>query len=120
MPQPRAGSSGSNADSVLAVFDPAAAGELANIKDGGEVKAIMNVVDKLAALGLRLGYPHSSSVEGEAGEGLRELRPRAGSSAFRPIYRRFGGYWVILAIAHKGTYDRAVADAQARAAAYPR
>ncbi|MDP9383889.1 MAG: type II toxin-antitoxin system RelE/ParE family toxin [Actinomycetota bacterium] len=80
----------------------------------------MNVVDKLAALGLRLGYPHSSSVEGETGEGLRELRPRAGNSAFRPIYRRFGGYWVILAIAHKATYDRAVADAQARAAAYPR
>ncbi len=49
MPQPRAGTSGS--DSILAVFDPAAAGEMANIKDGGEVKAIMNVVEKLAALG---------------------------------------------------------------------
>lgn len=40
--------------------------------------ALLHAVEKLEAFGPRLGYPHSSAVQGFAG--LRELRPRAGRS----------------------------------------
>ena len=36
--------------------------------------AVQNVIEKLEAEGLRLGYPHSSQVKGTQ---FRELRPRA-------------------------------------------
>lgn len=47
-----------------------------------------NAVQKLQAAGPRLPHPHSSAVQGEAGAGFRELRPRAGRSRWRPIYRQ--------------------------------
>jgi hypothetical protein len=54
-----------------------------------EEKVAMNhAVEKLQAAGARLPFPHSSAVQGDAGRGLRELRPRAGRSRWRPIYRQ--------------------------------
>ena len=42
----------------------------------------------LEANGPRLGFPHQSAVRGSKLSGLRELRPRAGRSRWRPLYRR--------------------------------
>jgi hypothetical protein len=50
-----------------------------------EEKAIVNVVRKLEVLGLQLGYPHSSAIEG-APVAFRELRPKGGESPLRVIY----------------------------------
>jgi hypothetical protein len=49
---------------------------------------MLNAVEKLKAAGPRLPYPHSSAVQGHQGNGFRELRPRAGKSRWRPIYRQ--------------------------------
>ena len=54
----------------------------------GEKVAMFHSVEKLEAVGPRLSHPHSSAVQGEEGRGLRELRPRAGRSRWRPIYRQ--------------------------------
>ena len=70
--------------------------------------------------GRRLGHPHSSAVHGEVGHGLRELRPRAGRSRWRPIYRRVNpSTFVIFAVAPEAEidsrgYDAAVARAVER------
>jgi hypothetical protein len=62
---------------------------------------------KLEAIGPRLGAPHSSAVRGEDGSGLRELRPRAGRSRWRPIYRLVQpGIFVILAVAPEAEIDK--------------
>ena len=53
-----------------------------------EKVAMAHAVEKLHAAGPRLKHPHSSAVQGSAGKDLRELRPRAGRSRWRPIYRR--------------------------------
>lgn len=53
-----------------------------------EQDAMDNAIEKLRALGERLGYPHSSAVKGAVG--LRELRPRAGRSRWRAFYRYIG------------------------------
>jgi hypothetical protein len=55
-----------------------------------ERAAIQHAREKLEAIGPRLGAPHSSAIRGEDGSGLRELRPRAGRSRWRPIYRQVG------------------------------
>ena len=75
---------------------------------------------KLEAAGPRLGHPHSSAVRGEVGHGFRELRPRAGRSRCRPIYRRVNpSTFVIFAVAPEAEidsrgYDAAVARAVER------
>ena len=46
-----------------------------------EQSAMIHALDKLAAEGPALPYPHSSAVQGA--DGLRELRLRAGRSAWR-------------------------------------
>src|SRR5258708_37941761 len=61
-----------------------------------EQSAVDNAVDKLRALGPTLPYPHSSNVQGQ--EDLRELRPKAGKSPWRPLYRQVGAPFVIAAI----------------------
>jgi hypothetical protein len=77
-------------------------------------------VEKLEAAGPRHGHPHSSAVRGEQGKGLRELRPRAGRSRWRPIYRRISpSTFVIFAVGPEAEidsrgYDQAVARAVAR------
>lgn len=50
-----------------------------------ERAALRGALEKLAALGEELGYPHTSAVQG-AGETLRELRPRQGDSPVRAFY----------------------------------
>jgi hypothetical protein len=58
----------------------------------------LNAEEKLVALGLQLGYPHTSAVRASA-RGLRELRPRRGNSPWRALYGRIGDCFVIAAIA---------------------
>jgi hypothetical protein len=82
-----------------------------------ERTAIVNAIQKLAVHGPTLSYPHSSDVRGVAG--LRELRPRAGRSAWRALYRRVGNVFTIAAIGpeaqtNRRGFERAVAAALAR------
>lgn len=85
-----------------------------------EQVAMRHAAEKLEAAGPRLGHPHSSAVRGERGRGLRELRPRAGRSRWRPIYRRIRpSTFVVLAVGPEAGidsrgYDQAVARALAR------
>lgn len=71
---------------------PAAAEEYWGLPDR-EQDAMDNAIEKLRALGERLGYPHSSGVK--AAVGVRELRPRAGRSPWRAFYRHIGDAMVI-------------------------
>ncbi len=79
-----------------------------------------HAAEKLEAAGPRLGHPHSSAVRGEQGKGLRELRPRAGRSRWRPIYRRTSpSTFVVFAVGPEAGidsrgYDQAVARAVLR------
>jgi hypothetical protein len=73
---------------------------------------MLHAAQKLEATGPRLGHPHSSAVQGEPGQGLRELRPRAGRSRWRPIYRRVSpSTFVILAVAPEAQIDSRGYDA---------
>ena len=53
-----------------------------------EKRAIADAQVKLETMGSALPFPHQSSVRGT--DGLRELRPRAGRSRWRVLYRRVG------------------------------
>ena len=78
---------------------------------------MLHAAQKLEVVGPRLGSPHSSAVEGEAGRGLRELRPRAGRSRWRPLYRRVSpSTFVILAVAPEAQIDFRGFDAAIRRA----
>jgi len=85
-----------------------------------EKVAMLHAAQKLDAAGPRLGHPHSSAVRGEQGQGFRELRPRAGRSRCRPIYRRVNpSTFVIFAVGPEAEidsrgYDAAVARAVRR------
>ena len=85
-----------------------------------EKVAMLHAAQKLEAAGPRLGHPHSSAVRGEVGQGFRELRPRAGRSRWRPIYRRVNpSTFVIFAVGPEAEidsrgYDAAVARAVER------
>jgi hypothetical protein len=82
-----------------------------------ERRAVMTAVAKLEALGDQFGAPHSSQVKGSR-SGIRELRPRAGRSPWRVLYRRVGGAMVILvgpeAEHHPRGFDRTVRLAEER------
>jgi hypothetical protein len=70
-------------------------------------------VQKLKDLGPDLPSPHMKSLKGEAD--LFELRPKQGACEARPIYARFGGRFVVLAVAaKKKDFERAIADATQR------
>jgi hypothetical protein len=94
--------------------------EASRERDGmpaAERLALDHAVDKLAAFGPRLPFPHQSSVR--QGEGLRELRPRAGRSPWRAFYRRIGNVFVIAAVGAEAEADprgfaRAVTNALTR------
>jgi hypothetical protein len=79
-----------------------------------------DAVSELAALGPSLGYPHSSAIQGA--DRLRELRPRAGRSAWRVFYRQTGDVlFVVAAISPEAqnnprAFNRAVALAEERLA----
>jgi len=78
---------------------------------------MLHAAQKLEAAGPRLGHPHSSAVQGESGRGFRELRPRAGRSRWRPIYRRVGpSTFAILAVGPEAQIDRRGFDAAVRRA----
>lgn len=78
----------------------------------GEKVAMLHAVEKLQAVGARLGHPHSSAVQGESGKGFRELRPRAGRSRWRPIYRQVtASTFVVLAVGPEAQIDQAGFDA---------
>ena len=67
--------------------------------------AIANAVEKLEEFGPALPFPHQSAVKGVAE--LRELRPRAGRSQWRPLYRRVTeSTFVIAAIAPEAETNR--------------
>jgi hypothetical protein len=70
-----------------AVWHPQAEAERDGSWPPEEEVAMLHAVEKLEAVGPRLGSPHSSAVQGDAGQGLRELRPRAGRSRWRPAER---------------------------------
>ncbi len=102
------------------LWHPAADAEHAAISDTAERAAIQHAREKLEAVGPQLGAPHSSAIKGEDRSGLRELRPRAGRSRWRPIYRRVGpGIFVVFAVApeaeiNKRGFDEKVRDARRR------
>ena len=66
--------------------------------------ALLHAVDKLAALGPLLPFPHQSDVRGAAG--WRELRPRGGRGRVRGIYGRLEQVFVILAVGPEAQVDR--------------
>ncbi|GAA4608688.1 hypothetical protein BJY16_006967 [Actinoplanes octamycinicus] len=98
------------------VIHPEAELELAKLPTA-EAVALLHATEKLMALGPTLPFPHTSNVNGA--EKLRELRPRAGSSPWRALYRRIGTVFVIAAVApeaagdHRG-FHRAVQAAEKR------
>lgn len=65
--------------------------------------ALYHAVAKLEAIGPTLGFPHTSAVQG--GFRLRELRPRAGRSPWRALYRLVGEWLVIAAVAPEAQRD---------------
>src|SRR5258708_36414913 len=74
-----------------------------------ERAALINADAKLGAYGPQLGYPHTSAVRDA--DRLRELRPRAGRSAWRALYRRgWGGVVVGGGRAQAGTGPRRVEE----------
>ena len=85
----------------IVFYDADAVRELESLKGKQERNAVLGVIEKLQMLGPDLGPPHVKSLKGEAG--LLELRPRQGSSPVRPICRRIGNVYVILAFSVKPT-----------------
>ena len=69
----------------------------------GERVALDRAVRKLATLGPQLPFPHQSSVR--QGHRLRELRPRAGRSQWRALYRRIGDVFVIGSVCSEAHVD---------------
>jgi hypothetical protein len=65
--------------------------------------ALYNAVTKLEAVGPTLGFPHTSAVQGASH--LRELRPRAGRSPWRGLYRLVGERFVMAAVAPEAQHD---------------
>ena len=104
---------GNRSEAWIVEFDSDAVVDFEDVKSRGDRKAIFNVVQKLKDLGPDLPSPHMKSLKGEAN--LFELRPRQGACETRPIYARFGGRFVVLAVAaKKKDFDRAVAAATDR------
>jgi hypothetical protein len=104
----------------VVVWHPGADAERDASWPAAEKVAMLHAVEKLEATGPRLGHPHTSAVKGEVGRGFRELRPRAGRSRWRPIYRRVDPTtFVIFAVGPEAEidtrgYDAAIARAVSR------
>lgn len=58
--------------------------------------ALDHAIAKLETYGPNLPFPHQSDVRGSSG--IRELRPRAGRSAWRALYQRIGDIFVIASV----------------------
>jgi hypothetical protein len=101
----------------LVEYLPEAVQDFHGLEAKKERVGVLNVVDKLVALGPSLRPPHMKSLRDEPD--LMELRPRQGQSPVRPIYARVGDGYKILAIAAtKSAFEAAVASARARATKY--
>jgi len=104
----------------VVLWHPKADAERDDSWPAGEKVAMLHAAQKLEAAGPRLGHPHSSAVQGDLGQGFRELRPRAGRSRWRPIYRRVTpSTFVVFAVGpetgiNSRGYDAAVARAVER------
>ena len=84
-----------------------------------ERATLINADAKLGAYGPLLGYPHTSVVRDA--DKLRELRPMAGRTAWRALYRQVGEVFVVAAIGPEAQsdprgFDRAVRRALQRQA----
>ena len=109
-------------DDHLALYDHVEfATEIAALgrREPREFRAVFNARRMLYERGSALGYPHTSAVRGSK-TGLRELRPRAGRSRYRVLYRRYGDNLVLLALAREAQTDprdfaRAIVAAERRA-----
>jgi hypothetical protein len=77
--------------------------------------AVMNALAKLEAFGDQLGWPHTSQVKGSR-FGIRELRPRAGRSPWRVLYRRLADAIVMLAVGPEAQHDQRGFDRAVRRA----
>src|SRR5258708_12202354 len=82
-----------------------------------EQAALINADAKLGAYGPQLGYPHTSAVRDA--DRLRELRPRAGRSAWRALYRQGGEGFGVAAVGPEALSD-ARGFERARRPALPR
>jgi hypothetical protein len=60
----------------VVVWHPEAAANRDASWSAREKVAMLHAAQKLEGTGPCLGYPHSSAVRGELGQGFRELRPR--------------------------------------------
>jgi hypothetical protein len=100
------------------IYDPDAVVDVLAMKSKEEHRALLNAVRKLGELGERLGPPHMKPLKGDHAAALRELRPRQGRSDWRAIYRRAGGFYVILAIDRHKDFAALIERAQARAGRY--
>lgn len=89
------------------IWHPEAERERDRCYPGPEIDAINNAVEKLEAVGATLRHPHSSAVRGADIEGLRELRPRAGRSRWRPLYVQVGARtFLIVVVAPEAQIDK--------------
>jgi hypothetical protein len=99
------------------LYHPDAAAERAKLPPN-ERSAMGHAVEKLEALGPRLGFPHSSAIQ--TATDLRELRPRGGRSPWRAFYRQMTpDAFVIGAVGPEAQHDprgfaRAVAAGERR------
>jgi len=98
---------------------PAAAQEFGRFPER-EQDALDRAVKKLEEYGEHLSFPHSSAIQGA--HGWRELRPRAGRSRWRAVYRQHDDAMLIAAVGPEARVDpsgfqRAVRTAATRYAA---
>lgn len=102
----RAGGDGAGDDVWILMWHRDAVTEREAIRDPRERVALMHVCEKLRATGARLPFPHQSAVRGAQGHGLRELRPQAGRSPWRALYRRVDrAAFVVLAVGPEASKD---------------
>jgi hypothetical protein len=82
-----------------------------------ERAAMVTAIARLQEFGIALGFPHTSKVQGA--NHMRELRPRAGRSAWRAFYRRIGDVLMVGSVGPEAQsnpqgFRAAVRDAERR------
>ena len=100
----------------LVIFDPEAVWEWQRVKGAEERNAVKQALKKLTLQGPKIGTGHMKALKGT--RGVLEIRPRAGHSAFRLLVARAGNLYVVLAVANKKNFDRALVQAQVRLRKY--
>src|SRR5437879_396649 len=87
--------------------------ELAAIPDARERAHVLRALNKLEQFGVKLSFPWTSHVQGTD---LWELRPLAGRSRWRAIYKRVGDALRVAAIGPDAKVDRRGFDASVKRA----